>query len=59
MLVLLQVFEQRAGADRGAFVHSKHDTRSLPGVLRGWWGHERSTRFEMNQEPVYRAARPV
>ena len=43
------------GAIAGAFVHSKHDTRSLPGVLRGWWGHERSTRFEMNQEPVYRA----
>ena len=32
------------GAIAGAFVHSKHDTRSLPGVLRGWWGHERSTR---------------
>ena len=43
------------GAIAGAFVHSKHDTRSLPGALRGWWGHERSTRFEMNQEPVYRA----
>ena len=43
------------GAIAGAFVHDKHDTRAMAGVLRGWWGHERGTRFEMNQDPVYRA----
>jgi len=42
------------GALAGAFVHERHDTRTLEGALRGWWGHERATRFEMKQDPVFR-----
>jgi len=34
------------GGIGGLFVHSKWDTESPP-KLRGWWGHNASTRFQM------------
>lgn len=46
------------GALAGAFVHAKHDTRTLDGALRGWWGNERSSRFRMAREPEFRAGAP-
>lgn len=35
------------GAIGGAFVHSRHLDSDDPDLLRGWWGHEESTRFRM------------
>ncbi|GGJ53089.1 kynureninase [Deinococcus roseus] len=35
------------GAPGGLFVHQKHFAK-LPG-LRGWWGHQKSSTFEMHQ----------
>lgn len=40
------------GAPAGLFVHQKHAKR-LP-ALRGWWGHDKSTQFEM--QPNFRPA---
>ena len=34
------------GAIGGAFVHSRHSRKELPG-LAGWWGHDPATRFLM------------
>jgi len=42
------------GAIGGAFVHSRHLDSEAPSQLKGWWGHEESTRFRMARE--YRAA---
>jgi len=38
------------GAIAGCFVHERHVKR--PGLLRfaGWWGHDKSTRFEMGPD---------
>jgi len=35
------------GAIGGTFVHSRHLDGDDPDLLRGWWGHEESTRFKM------------
>ena len=40
------------GATAAAFVHERHlDDPSIP-RLQGWWGHDKATRFEMNNEFV-------
>lgn len=40
------------GATAGAFVHERHlGTVPIP-RLHGWWGHDKETRFEMNNEFV-------
>lgn len=36
------------GAIAGIFVHSQHAENKKLTVLRGWWGHEKSTRFHMD-----------
>lgn len=38
------------GATAGAFVHERH--LADPDIVRlhGWWGHDKATRFEMNNE---------
>jgi kynureninase len=41
------------GAIGGAFVHTRHQRATLPG-LAGWWGHDPATRFQMG--PQFRAA---
>ena len=46
------------GALAGCFVHAKHDTTRMRGALRGWWGNERRTRFQMRQAPDYRPGAP-
>lgn len=40
------------GGISGIFVHNRHDRNEELRVLRGWWGHEGSTRFEMGHEFV-------
>ncbi len=35
------------GAIGGAFVAERHFAPNDPGQLRGWWGHEETTRFRM------------
>jgi kynureninase len=35
------------GAIGGAFVHSRHHAENSSNYLKGWWGHEESTRFKM------------
>ncbi|KAA3638723.1 MAG: kynureninase [Proteobacteria bacterium] len=37
------------GAVAGAFVHEKHHGKELP-RLQGWWGHEKSSRFVMDND---------
>jgi kynureninase len=37
------------GAVGGAFVHERHATAVLP-RFAGWWGHDKSTRFQMGPE---------
>ncbi|PJF16889.1 Kynureninase [Paramicrosporidium saccamoebae] len=36
------------GAIAGLFVHNKHDENDNLTILRGWWGHKVSTRFQMS-----------
>uniref|UniRef100_A0A8C5F719 Kynureninase n=1 Tax=Gadus morhua TaxID=8049 RepID=A0A8C5F719_GADMO len=36
-----------AGGLAGAFIHEKHADTVRPALL-GWWGHDRKTRFQMN-----------
>lgn len=40
------------GAVGGAFVHERHATAVLP-RFAGWWGHDKSTRFQMG--PTFQA----
>lgn len=35
------------GAIAGAFVHSRHHDENGANYLKGWWGHEESSRFKM------------
>jgi len=45
------------GSISGAFVHSRHDCRSLR-KCAGWWGQDPQTRFKMNHEhESYRGAK--
>jgi len=37
------------GSVAGAFVHEKHHDKDLP-RLQGWWGHEKNSRFDMDNE---------
>jgi kynureninase len=37
------------GAVGGAFVHERHATAALP-RFAGWWGHDKTTRFQMGPE---------
>lgn len=37
------------GSVAGAFVHEKHHDKDLP-RLQGWWGHEKTSRFDMDNE---------
>jgi kynureninase len=39
------------GAVGGAFVHERHATAVLP-RFAGWWGHDKTTRFQMGPEFV-------
>jgi len=39
------------GAVGGAFVHHRHATATLP-RFAGWWGHDKSTRFQMGSQFV-------
>ncbi|HET8898371.1 MAG TPA: kynureninase [Rhodanobacteraceae bacterium] len=39
------------GAVAGAFVHERHAHAALP-RFAGWWGHDKSTRFQMGPEFV-------
>jgi kynureninase len=47
------------GAVAGAFVHERHLQRADLPRLNGWWGHDRSTRFDMppHLDPAPGAAR--
>ena len=38
------------GAAGGAFVHERHAERKETFRLAGWWGHDKSTRFEMGND---------
>lgn len=40
------------GAVSGIFIHEKHCTRSDFPKLTGWWGHDRKTRFQMDNQFV-------
>lgn len=40
------------GAIGGLFVHNRHDRSSDLTILRGWWGHQVSTRFLMNNRTI-------
>ena len=40
------------GALGGCFIHERHATNQDLPRLAGWWGHERSTRFQMRPEFV-------
>jgi kynureninase len=37
------------GAVSGVFIHSKHHNTDIP-RFEGWWGHDKSSRFEMGPE---------
>lgn len=39
------------GSVAGAYVHQKHHTSKLP-IFSGWWGHDKTNRFKMDQEFV-------
>jgi kynureninase len=39
------------GAVGGAFVHQRHATATLP-RFAGWWGHDKTTRFQMGPQFV-------
>jgi kynureninase len=42
-----------AGAIAGAFVHAKHgDSAHVRGALKGWYGHEKASRFRMDNRFV-------
>lgn len=42
------------GGTAGIFVHRRHDDNEKLTVLRGWWGHEKASRFLMTNklEPI-------
>uniref|UniRef100_A0A8C5D258 Kynureninase n=1 Tax=Gadus morhua TaxID=8049 RepID=A0A8C5D258_GADMO len=40
-----------AGGLAGAFIHEKHADTVRPALL-GWWGHDRKTRFQMNNKYI-------